>query len=136
MIQENKITKEYVYFIQTHFAGTIFELAPWFGVWFDEKEIKYIETKMQTDKLYQLVGYADSLVKRSPHNRLFEFRRAWLNVFLQDPSLPVGIKIFIKYYIAREFGTMQMDDQFEGTHKYEDSIDYDFIAQRWIEKCR
>ncbi len=136
MLTGKEVTKEYAYFVQKRFAGTIFELAPWFGVWFDKKEIEYIETKMQTDKLYQLVGSTDGLTKRSPHNRIFEFRRVWMNSFLQDPFLPVGIQIFIKHYIAHEFGVMQMNDQFYGTQKYKDSIDYEFTAQRWLEKCR
>ena len=48
----------------------------------------------------------------------------------------IGIYIFIKHYIAHEFGVMQMNDQFNGTQKYNDSIDYEFVAQRWLEKCR
>ena len=134
MIKEKELTKEWAYFVRKRFAGTIFGLAPWFGVWFDEKEVEYIETKMQTDKLYQLVG--DTNVKRSPYNRIFEFRRIWLNGFLKDQSLPVGIRTYIKYYIAHEFGIMQIDDEFDGTQKYKDSVDYEFIAQRWLEKCR
>ena len=66
------------------------------------KEVEYIETKMQTDKLYQLVGYTDNVIKRSPYNRVFEFRRIWLNGFLQDSYLPIGIRLFIKFYILTE----------------------------------
>lgn len=134
MIQTNKLTEEYIAFIQNRFAGTIFGFAPWYGIWFDKKEIKYIETKMETDKLYQLI--ADTKTKRSPHNRIFEFRRTWLNAFLQDTSLPIGLRAFIHYYVARENGMMKINDEVDGTNKYKDSIDYELTAQRWMEKCR
>ena len=136
MLKEKEVTEEYMRFLYKRFVGTIFGKAPYLGVWFDTKEVEYIETKMQTDKLYQLVGYTDNVIKRSPHNRVFEFRRIWLNGFLQDPYLPIGIRLFIKYYIVHEFGIMQINDEFDGTHKYKDSVDYEFIAQRWLEKCR
>lgn len=56
MIAPEKITKEYAKFIMDRFCGTVFGLAPFLGIWFDDIEIKYIETKMQTHKLYRLVS--------------------------------------------------------------------------------
>ena len=56
MIKTENITKEYARFILNRFAGTMFGLAPFLGIWFDDCEIKYIETKMQTHKLYRLVS--------------------------------------------------------------------------------
>lgn len=56
MIKEENVTTEYARFIMNHFGGTMFGMAPYLKIWFDETEVKYIETKMQTHKLYRLVS--------------------------------------------------------------------------------
>lgn len=136
MLKEKEVTKEYMRFLYKRFAGTIFGLAPWLGVWFDKKEVEYIETKIKTDKLYELLGVDNkSVCVVSQYNRLFDFQRVWLQGFLKDPSVPIGVRDFITRYIARVFGIYKQYDEFEGTKRYENSINYDFTAQRWLEKC-
>ena len=137
MIAKENQTKERADFLQRRFAGSIFGFAIWLDVWFDKNEIKYIETKMETGNLYEVLGCPDkSVVLISVYNRLFDFQRVWLNGFLKDPDMPVGVQIFIKFYIAHGYGIMLTNDKFKGTHAFENSADYDFVAQRWMETCR
>lgn len=131
MIHPKKLTKSQMTDLQHRFAGTMFAVAPRFGIWFDATEIKYIETKMQTHKLYRLVsGRAAGTDCRDFSARsLFKFQRDWLTGFMDDPELPIGVQAFIYYYIGHE----QMIRQ---SLRYDNiSVADRFLAQRWIEKC-
>ncbi len=135
MIKQENLTKEYAIFIHEHFEGTMFAFAPFLGIWFDDKEIKYIETKMETHKNYRLVsGKAAGLHWRDP--RLFDFQRLWLTGFLDDPTAPVGVKAFIVYYIGHEWACMKINDQYDNLQRYKNSLTHEFLAQRWMETCR
>jgi hypothetical protein len=107
-------------------------MAPYWGIWFDDTEIKYIETKMQTHKLYRLVsGKSAGLDCRDfSANTLFKFQREWLLGFMDDPELPIGVQAFIYYFVGHE----QMVRQ---SRKYDNiSLADRFLAERWMEKCR
>ena len=71
-------------------------------------------------------------VESSINNHLFEFRCVWMNDFLNDPNIPNGVRAYIHYYIGHERAQMKIN----GNHRYEASIEYEFLAQRWIEICR
>ncbi|MBO4480685.1 MAG: hypothetical protein J5742_03635 [Alphaproteobacteria bacterium] len=134
MIKKENITKKYAYFIHERFAGTIFALAPFLDIWFDNKEIGYIETKMRTHKLYRLVnGNVAGISSRD--KKLFNFQRSWLISFLNDPEIPVGVRAFIICYIGHEQACMKIDDQYDTVHRYANSIAYEFLAERWMEIC-
>lgn len=75
-------------------------------------------------------------VKCRSNNRLFDFQRIWLNSFLDDPDIPIGVSAFITYYIGHEWAQMKINDEYDKTHRYKDSIEYEFLAQRWMETCR
>lgn len=131
MINPKNLTKTQLVDLQNRFHGTIFGVAQYLGIWFDDKEIKYIETKMQTHKLYRLVsgksaGIDCRDVSIAP---LFKFQRDWLLGFMDDPELPIGIQAFIYYYIGHE----QMVRQ---SWRYDNiSVADRFLTQRWMEKC-
>ena len=48
MISKENYTEEIFIDLLERFTGTIFEKAMALGIWFDDAEIKYIETKMMT----------------------------------------------------------------------------------------
>ena len=135
MLDPKNLTKEQRRCSYDRFTGTLFAMAPWLGIWFDDAEIKYIETKMMTHKLYRLVnGNVAGVHCRNP--KLFDFQREWLLGFMDDPEVPVGVRAFVYYYIGHEQACMKIDDKFAGTQKYETSISHTFLAQRWMEICR
>ena len=133
MIPKNNLTKTQLIDLQNRFHGTIFGVAPpYFGIWFDDKEIRYIETKMQTHKLYRLVSGKAAGVDCCDISAvsLFKFQRDWLLDFMDDPELPIGVLAFVYYYIGYE----QMARQFG---KYDQiSIAQRFLTQKWMETCR
>lgn len=134
MINPKNLTKEQMRSIRNRFAGTIFGVALHLGIWFDDAEIKYIENKMQTHKLYRLVtGKAAGIDCRDISIMpLFKFQRDWLLGFMDDPELPIGVQAFIYYYVGHE----QMVRQ-SWKYRYDNvSVADRFLAQRWMEKCR
>ncbi len=134
MIKPNNVTKSQMVDLKNRFHGTIFGVALHLGIWFDDTEIKYIETKMQTHKLYRLVsgksaGIDCRDVSAAP---LFKFQREWLLGFMDDPELPIGVRAFIYYFVGHE----QMVRQ-SWKYRYDNvSVADRFLAQRWMEKCR
>lgn len=127
MLNPKKLTKEQFVDLKNRFHNTIFDVAPRFGIWFDDKEVEYIETKMQTHKLYRLVtgkvaGIDCRDISALP---LFKFQREWLLFFMNDPCIPIGVYAFIYYYIGHEQMAM----------KKHGSIPDRFLTQRWMEKC-
>lgn len=136
MIKPNNVTKSQMVDLKNRFAGTIFGLAPFLGIWFDDKEVKYIETEMMAHKLYRLVNGNVAGIKPRQDHTLFDFQREWLNGFYNDPDCPIGVKAYIHYYIGHEQADMEICDKMTGKHTYELSIAHKFLAQRWMEKCR
>lgn len=135
MINEKDLTKERNLYLTRRFAGTVFGRARFFRIWFDDDEIKYIETNMESHKLYRLIsGQAAGHRPSSAKHRAY--RIAWLRSFLDDPKLPLGIRAYIKYYIGHDYGYDKGMDEFDKTHTYEESILAEFFAQRWMETCR
>lgn len=132
MIEPKKLTKSQLIDLKNRFHGTIFDVASQFDIWFDDTEIKYIETKMQTHKLYRLVsGKVAGIDCRDVSARvLFKFQREWLLGFMNDPCIPIGVYAFIYYYIGREQVAMKRYSC------WNDSIADRFLAQRWMETCR
>ena len=131
MISPKNLTKTQLIDLKNRFHGTIFGVAPYWGIWFDDTEIKYIETKMMTHKLYRLVsGKAAGIDCRDISIMpLFKFQRDWLLGFMDDPELPIGVRAFIYYFVGYE----QMVRQ---SWKYDNiSVAERFLAQRWMEKC-
>lgn len=132
MIKPNNVTKSQMVDLKNRFADTIFGVALHLGIWFDDTEIKYIETKMQTHKLYRLVsgksaGIDCRDVSAAP---LFKFQREWLLGFMDDPELPIGVRAFIYYFVGHE----QMVRQ---SWKYDNiSLADRFLTEMWMEKCR
>ena len=94
MIEKKKLTDKQARDILERFIGTMFSLAPFLGIWFDDKEIKYIETKMQTHKLYRLVNGNVAGLPPRENLKLFDFQRAWLTSFLSDSDMPIGVRAF------------------------------------------
>ena len=132
MISPKNLTKTQLIDLKNRFHGTIFGVAPYWGIWFDDTEIKYIETKMMTHKLYRLVsGKAAGIDCRDISIMpLFKFQRDWLLGFMDDPELPIGVRAFIYYYVGYE----QMARQ---SWRYDNiSVAERFLAQKWMEKCR
>lgn len=144
MISKENYTEEIFIDLLEKFTGTIFEKAMALGIWFDDAEIKYIETKMMTHKLYRLVNGNVAGIHPYENIRLFDFQRIWLSGFLDDPDIPIGVSAFITYYIGHEWAQMKINDKYydkkvkkkDKGHSYEDSVRYEFLAQRWPELCR
>ena len=136
MIKEKNVTKEMAISLNRRFYKTIFGLAPFLGIWFDDTEIKYIETKMMTHKLYRLVNGNVAGIKPRENMRLFDFQRSWLLGFLNDKNIPIGVRAFIYYYIGHEQACLKISDNTCGTHTYEASINHEFLVELWMEKCR
>ena len=133
MINEKNLTKERNLFLANRFGGTPFGGARFFKIWFDDNEIKYIETKMETHKLYRLIsGKAAGGLKFVPR----AFITAWLESFLGDPEMPVGVRAYIKYYVSHDHGSDKRMDELDKTRRYEESILAEMFAQRWMETCR
>ncbi len=131
MINPKNVTKAQLIDLKNRFHGTIFGMAPYWGIWFDSADIKYIETKMMCHKLYRFVsgksaGIDCRDVSAAP---LFKFQREWLLGFMDDPELPIGVQAFIYYFVGHE----QMVRQ---SRKYDNiSLADRFLAERWMEKC-
>lgn len=144
MIPKENYTKEIFIDLRERFAGTIFGNATFFGIRFDDAEIKYIEIKMMTHKLYRLVNGNVAGIPPYKNTRLFDFQRIWLSGFLDDPDIPIGVSAFITYYIGHKWAQMKINDKYDDEeveekdkgHSYEDSVRYEFLAQRWPELCR
>ena len=132
MINPKNVTKAQLIDLQNRFHGTIFGMAPYLGIWFDDAEIKYIESKMITHKLYRLVSGKSAGIDCRDVSvvPLFKFQRDWLLGFMDDPELPIGVRAFIYYYIGHE----QMVRQYGKCDQI--SIAQRFLAQRWMETCR
>lgn len=134
MIKKTDLTKERIKFNRERFVHNMFGLAPLVDIWFDDTEIKYIETKMMSHKLYRLVnGNAAGITWHD--RKLFDFQRSWLTSFLDDSDIPIGVRGFIIYYIGHEQACMKIYDKFTGKQRYSDSITHKFLAEKWIEKC-
>ena len=110
MIKEKNVTKEMAISLNRRFYKTIFGVAPFLGIWFDDAEIKYIETKMMTHKLYRLVNGNVAGIKPRENMRLFDFQRSWLLGFLDDKNMPIGVRAFIYYYIGHEQACLKIND--------------------------
>ena len=136
MLDPKKLTKEQVKTLQKRFFGTIFGLAIWLGIWFDDEEIKYIETKMMTHKLYRLVNGNVAGLKPCEGYRLFDFQRSWLLSFLDDKNIPVGVRAYIFYYIGYKQAGLKINDEETSNNKYASSINHQFLVERWMEICR
>lgn len=132
MIKPNNVTKSQIVDLKNRFHGTIFGMAPYLGIRFDDAEIKYIENKMMCHKLYRLVSgkSAGFDCRDFSANTLFKFQREWLLGFIDDPELPIGVRAFIYYFVGHE----QMARQI---WKYDNiSLADRFLTERWMEKCR
>ncbi|MBO4700323.1 MAG: hypothetical protein J5620_01070 [Alphaproteobacteria bacterium] len=132
MINPKNVTKAQLIDLNNRFHGTIFGMALYLGIWLDDAEIKYIENKMQTHKLYRLVSGKSAGIdcRDVSAASLFKFQRDWLLGFMDDPELPIGVRAFIYYYVGHE----QMARQYG---KYDSiSTAERFLAQRWMETCR
>ena len=140
MIASKNLTKSQFIDLKNRFHGTIFDIASLFEIWFDDTEIKYIETKMMTHHLYRLVsGKVAGIDCRDIAIRpLFKFQREWLLDFMNDPELPIGVQSFIYYLVGREQLTREKYRWFNDTTTARRDIDMAnrFLAQRWMEKCR
>ena len=136
MLNPEKTDKNKLTAVHDRFVGTIFGLAPFLGIWFDDKEVKYIETEMMAHKLYRLVNGNVAGIKPRQDHTLFDFQREWLNGFYNDPDCPVGVKAYIHYYIGHEQADMKICDEMTGKHTYELSIAHKFLAELWMETCR
>ena len=135
MIPKENLTRELIIQLKERLHGTIFAAASKFGVWFDDAEIKYIETKMMTHKLYRLVsGRAVGINCRNPD--LADCQRQWLLSFVDDPKIPDGVKKFIDCYIADEMAAIWVYDEKTGKNVYGESIARQFFVQRALEICR
>lgn len=135
MLDPKKITREQINYLQDHFCGTIFGLAVWLDIWFDDAEIKYIETKMMTHKLYRLVNGNVAGISPRENGRLFDFQRSWLLGFVGDKNMPIGVRAYIYYYIGHEQACLKICDKMAGTHTYATSINREFLVECWLEKC-
>lgn len=116
--------------------GLIFGMAPHLGIWFDDVEIKYIETKMMTHKLYRVLSGKMSGKYTSIAPRQYQTIIIWLESFLGDPNLPLGIKAFINYYIGAYQGDMKHDDEYDEKNRYKNYMAHRFLTELWMEKCR
>lgn len=135
LLNPNNLTKQQLYSIHEHFCGTVFGGAPYFGIWFDDKEIKYIESKMQTHKLYRLVSGKAAGISISEKPRCANFVEIWLLSFLEDKEIPIGVKGYIHIYIGHMHGDLKVKDSFENSHTYDDFIAQQFLNKLWMEKC-
>ncbi len=136
MIKEKNVTKEIAKSLNRRFGKTMFSIAPALGIWFDDTEIKYIETKMMTHKLYRLVNGNAAGIGPRENMRLLDFQRSWLLGFLKDKNIPIGVNAFIYYYIGHEQACLKINDNTCGTHSYEASVKHEFLVELWMEKCR
>ena len=130
MIREENLTKDYVKSIMNRFSGTIFGLAPYLGIWFDNEDIRYIETKMMTDKKYRAVSGKVGGPKTNSF-QIHKYRDIWLLGFLDDPEITTGVKAFIIYYTGHHRGDLKVGDEYHGTHRYNDFMHERFLAARW-----
>lgn len=132
MIASKNLTKPQLIDLKNRFHGTIFDVASQFEIWFDDTEIKYIETKMMTHGLYRLVsGKAAGIDCRDIAIRpLFKFQREWLLSFMDDPELPIGVRAFIHYFVGHEQMAMRKNN-----YAKESGSLNNFFTQRWMEKC-
>lgn len=136
MIDPKKLSTDQRICLRDRFCGTIFGMAVWLDIWFDDAEIKYIETKMMTHKLYRLVNGNVAGIKPREGMRLFDFQRSWLLGFLDDKSMPIGVRAFIHYYIGHEQARLKINDKICETKTYETSINREFLVELWMNKCR
>jgi len=134
MIKKQNITKELAKDLDNRFAGTIFGLARFLGIYFDETEIKYIETKMMTDKSYRLIsGKAIGKIPGEMSSRSSQFCEIWLMKFLDDYDVPLGVKAFIINYTGHKRGELKV---FCGMGMYDEFLQQKFLSERWMELCR
>ncbi|MCQ2581251.1 MAG: hypothetical protein MJ164_03745 [Alphaproteobacteria bacterium] len=116
--------------------GQIFGFAPFLGILFDNDEIKYIETKMMTHKLYRALGGKMFGNQHAMTQHRYEATEIWLQSFLEDPELPLGVRAFIHYYIGAHRGNTKMSDEYAKTKRYTESMQHSFLTELWMEKCR
>lgn len=133
MIKKQNITKELLKSLDNRFAGTIFGLARFLGIYFDETEIQYIENKMMTDKFYRLVsGNAVGKASYEMPYRSSQFCEVWLMKFLDDSDVPLGVKAFIIGYTGHKRGELK---KFFSKNFYNDFVQQKFLSERWMETC-
>ena len=134
MIKKENFTKGLIKSLNKRFRGTMFGLAVEFGIYFDEAEIKYIETKMMTDKYYRLIsGKAAGIQPGYMPLRLFQFCEIWLMKFFDDSDIPIGVKSFIVGYIGHKRAEIKI---FCGMDEYNERVQQRFLSERWLEICR
>ena len=133
MIKKQNITKGLVKALDNRLGGTIFGLARFLGIYFDDAEIKYIESKMMTDKGYRLIsGQACGKIPGEMPCRSSQFCEIWLMKFFDDSDAPIGIKSFIFYYIGHKHGELK---SFWSINEYNEFIQQKFLSERWMETC-
>ena len=135
MIKKQNVTKEMAISLNHRFGATMFGVAPFLGIWFDDAEIKYIETKMITHKLYRFVAGLAGGLEGSDH-KLRPFQEIWLLNFLNDPKIPRGVRGFILAYTREYRGELKVEDDFDNTHRHDIFVNELFLKERWMEKCR
>ena len=139
MLKTKNLTKKQLVDLHNRFHGTIFGAASHFGIWFDDTEIKYIETKMMTHKLYRLVSGKSAGIdcRDVAILQLFTFQRDWLLGFMKDADIPIGVRAFIYYYIGDIQQSMQRYNCItEEMYTHDVCLADRFLAQRWMEICR
>jgi len=139
MIKPERLTKAQLNDLHNRFHSTIFDAASNFNIWFDANEVKYIETKMQTHKLYRLVsGKAAGIDCHDIASlQFFKFQRDWLLGFTKDPNIPIGVQAFIYYYVGDVQQSMQQYNCVtEKMNTHDICLADRFLAQRWMETCR
>ena len=114
--------------------GPIFGIAVFLGIWFDEEDIRYIKTKMMTDKKYRAVSGNIGGPKTNTM-QVHKYRDIWLLGFLDDPEITTGVKAFIIYYTGHHRGDLKAGDEYCGTHRYDNFMHERFLAARWMETC-
>lgn len=111
--------------------GDVFDVAPHFGILFDDAEIKYIETKVKTDRLYRVFsGSAYGCVKNTQAVQI------WMEQFLSDPDCPNGVRMFIMSYIGLHRGWFKYCDRNDGTNRYGEYLQHSFLTDLWMRKTR
>lgn len=111
--------------------GALFAGARYFGIWFDDAEMKYIETKVKTDRLYRVFSGSAYGCEENTQAVLI-----WLEQFLSDPDCPNGVRIFIMNYISHYRGHLKDCDELDGTKRYAEYLQHSFLTDLWMDKTR
>lgn len=117
--------EEYVLRSKTAGLGWPFEDAAYYGVYFKQADIDYVEKNITNHAAYRFIKQSMKNKDKRGSDMCIQF----FNLFQNDPKCPEEVRAFLASYVG--WLCFCMNKYPNGTNNLEQ-----FFMDRWIETCR